>query len=385
MTSMITSGMLRTLAETRKPGSISIYLPTHRFGPETEQDPIRLKNLLAKAEERALVYGLDKRTVRAALAPAGALLDDAEFWRYQGEGLAILISPDAEHRYRLSSPVDEVAYVGDRFCVRPLVRAVTRGQRFCVLALSQNAIRLLDCSRTSAREVDLHDIPESLEQSVGYDYEERSLQFHTGAQPTGGGRAAIFHGQGRPSDQHKQEIEQFFRDVDEGVAELIDDPERPVILACVEFLAPIFRDVNKHLNVLDYVVTGNPDHKKTDELHADALETAAPYFDSAERELREALERTAQPDRTLFGVEDVLRAAEEGRVEGVLADCSGPVWGRRNGAYGKVNVHEKFETEDDDLLDLAIAEAVRTGAEVHAVEPDMMPDGSARIAGLLRF
>ena len=37
---------------------VSIYLPTHRAGSDIQQDPIRLKNLLRRAEEslRAKLY-----------------------------------------------------------------------------------------------------------------------------------------------------------------------------------------------------------------------------------------------------------------------------------------------------------------------------------------
>ena len=52
---------------------------------------------------------------------------------------------------------------------------------FFVLALSQGSVRLFEGSRDGIRELDLADIPTSLRDAVGYDYEQRSLQFHTGA------------------------------------------------------------------------------------------------------------------------------------------------------------------------------------------------------------
>jgi hypothetical protein len=41
---------LRQLVNNASAPCVSLYLPTHRAGPETQQDPIRLKNLLRKAE-----------------------------------------------------------------------------------------------------------------------------------------------------------------------------------------------------------------------------------------------------------------------------------------------------------------------------------------------
>jgi hypothetical protein len=37
---------------------VSIFLPTHRTGPETAQDPIRLRNLLSQADEDLRALGL---------------------------------------------------------------------------------------------------------------------------------------------------------------------------------------------------------------------------------------------------------------------------------------------------------------------------------------
>jgi len=274
-----------------------------------------------------------------------------------------------------------------RIGVRPLVPSAGQSAQFYVLALSQNRVRVFDCTRRSARELDLYDIPKSLEESVGYDYEQKSLQFHTGAAPRNGGRAAMFHGQGRQAgEEDKEEIREFFREIDAGLAKLLDDPGRPVILACVEYLLPIFRDVAKHLNVVERGIHGNPDEEKMETLHAEALTIAEPYIHADERALRERIaERggTADVERTVGGV---LAAARDGRIGGLLVDCKQPVWGRYDPDRNAAELHEKREPGDDDLLDLAVAHALSTGADVFAVDRHAIPgDGTSPLAGVLRF
>ena len=68
---------------------VSMYLPTHRLGPETQQDPIRLKNLLKQAEERLRNNGLRRADADNILGPARRLLNDRVFWQHQGDGLAV--------------------------------------------------------------------------------------------------------------------------------------------------------------------------------------------------------------------------------------------------------------------------------------------------------
>jgi hypothetical protein len=48
---------------------VSIYMPTHRTGVETQQDPIRLKNLLGKAEKELSDRGMGRRDVQKMLEP----------------------------------------------------------------------------------------------------------------------------------------------------------------------------------------------------------------------------------------------------------------------------------------------------------------------------
>ncbi|MBA2486650.1 MAG: hypothetical protein H0V35_11235 [Nitrospira sp.] len=43
--------------------AVFIFLPTHRAGPEIQQDPIRLRNLLKQAESRLITEG--SRSVNA--------------------------------------------------------------------------------------------------------------------------------------------------------------------------------------------------------------------------------------------------------------------------------------------------------------------------------
>jgi hypothetical protein len=70
---------LEGLVENRKGPCVSIFMPTHRKGPETQQDPIRLKNLLKEAEQQLVELELRPTEARELLAPAAALMEDADF------------------------------------------------------------------------------------------------------------------------------------------------------------------------------------------------------------------------------------------------------------------------------------------------------------------
>ncbi len=366
---------------------VSIYLPTHRRGRETEEDRIRLKNGLQELERRLEASGRDAESIAPQLAELRRLLDDIEFWRHQGDGLAIFLSPEGMRMHRLAVPVEEAIDVGRRFLLRPLLPAVSDHSRFHVLALALHSVRLLECTRTTVREVDAHDLPDDLRDVVGYDWEEKSLQFHTRAAPAGAAsadRSAMHHGQGAGEDDDARERERFLRAVDRGLHRLLEGRHAPLVLAADEREMSMYRALSRHPQVLDGGVPGNPEHRSAEQLHAAALEVAAPALEVEARIRRERIAEAAHSDRVATGIAEVLPAALDGRVDTLLVDCDGPIWGAFDPEDRRVRLHESREPRDEDLLDRVVAEAVRTGAAVVPASRSEVPSGR-RVAAMLRF
>jgi hypothetical protein len=86
---------------------VSIYMPTHRTGTETQQDPLRLRNLLGEAEKRLSARGVSTRAVQEMLELANKLLQDSYFWQHQSDGLAIFLSSHRVRSYRLPLNFEE--------------------------------------------------------------------------------------------------------------------------------------------------------------------------------------------------------------------------------------------------------------------------------------
>src|SRR5688572_13443417 len=214
---IITIENLRELTELPGGMCVSIYLPTTPIGREARQGPISLKNLLREAEEKLVEGNLRAPEARDLLAPVESLMTDDEFWQHQSDGLALFLSSAGIHHYRLPQHFEELVVVNERFHVKPLLPLFTGDGYFFVLALSQNAIRLLQCTRDSFSEVELQGVPTSMEEALQFDDPERQLQYHTGSSSPGGAgkRPAIFHGQGVGVDDVKPNILRYFRMVNQ--------------------------------------------------------------------------------------------------------------------------------------------------------------------------
>lgn len=384
-TTLLTRNELHRLATAADGSRVSIYLPTHRAGRETSQDPIRLKNLLGAAEEDMIAQGLRAATAREILAPGKALLDDRDFWLHQGDGLAVFLAADEARLFRLPAAVRELEVVTDHYHVKPLIALVSGDGRYYVLAISLHRVRLFQASRDRIREIDLGDVPNELRDAVGYDWEERSLQFHTGTGADAGGtRRAMFHGQGSPEDDEGAEIERFLRLVDDGVTRLLQHDPAPIVLAGVEHVAAAYRSLTQMRHVLPEGIDGNPDRVSADELRERAWSVVEPLVAARQREATKRFAELAATERTDDRLEHVVRAASEGRIETLFTALGTQRWGRFDPATLRVDLHEVRQPGDRDLLDLAAVESLMTGAEVYAIAPARVPGGGV-IAAINRY
>lgn len=383
---MLSSSTIKRLADDGRGLRVSLYLPTHRAGSETAQDPIRLKNLLTRAAAELEEVGARSTEIDAMLKPARALLDDVEFWAHQADGLAVLLAGGDLEALRLPLTVDELAVVADRFHLKPLLPLLSGDGRFHVLALSQNQVRLFEGSREAIREVDLRDIPQSLRDVVGYDWDESSLQFHTGTSRGMGGRpAAMFHGDGSPKDEAKPEIAAFLRVVDDGITHLLGPVDVPVVLAAVEYVASIYRQITKLPRVMAEVVEGSPDRVPLTELHARAWGIVAPGF-SAERDAAaERFRSLTSTDLATTDLASTVARAMEGRIDTLFIAVGVRAWGRPRTAHRDLEIHPERQPGDRDLFDVAAVHALLTDARVYAVSPELMPVADEAIAAILRY
>jgi len=386
--SLLSKSELKTLMEQHGQWCVSIFMPAHRAGVEVQQDPIRLKNLLGHAEERLIESGFRSPDARELLKPAQELLEPAGFWRRQSDGLAIFVSPKVFRTHRLPVDFQELVVVSERFHIKPLLPLLTGDARFYILALSQNEVRLLEGTRYSVEEVDLENVPESHAEALKWDDPERRLQWHTRTgTTTDGTRAAIFHGHGVASaDDPKDYIRRYFRQIDDGVSDLLRDERAPLVLAGVDYVLPLYREANTYQHLLEEGTTGNPEELSAEELHKQAWTILEPYFQRERKEAAAQYQRLAGAESELASneVQEIVPAAYHGRVETLFVALGFQRWGSFDPDTNTLQVHEEAKPGDEDLLDFAAAHTLLNAGTVYAVEAGKVPDG-APLAAVFRY
>jgi hypothetical protein len=390
MMNIPSKGDLRILLETQNGPCISLFMPTDRTGVERQQDQLRIRRLIREVE--SLVAGkeqLRSTQVEDLLEPIRLLIEDEQFWLHASDGLAIFRSPGVFRPYRLPSSFEEQVIVGGHFYLKPLLPLLTDDGRFYLLALSQNAVRLLECTHYSVNEVELPEqVPTSLAEALKYDQPENELQSHgtasVGTMGKGGRHPTMFHGQGIGIDEAKENILRYFQQINDGLHTLLRDETAPLLLAGVEYLFPIYRQANTYPHLLEQGVTGNPDKLRAETLHEKAWVIVEPYLLKARQEAAAQYEDYADTERASSNSSEVVPAAYYGRVASLFVAVDREQWGAFDPATNTLVIHQQAEPGDEDLLDLAATQTLLHDGSVYAVEQAQMP-GEALLAAMFRY
>ena len=382
---LMTKENLEELLKTDGETCVSVFMPTIKGSEETKQNPIKYRNLLGEAATKLEAVGLRPAEAGKMLEPARPLLEDHKFWQYQSGGLALFLSSKIKRVYTLPLNFSELTVVGDHFCVAPLLPLFAEDGRFYVLALSQHSISLHQCSRHNVTRVDLRQVPRSIADLLELNPREKQLQFHGSSEGHAGGpgRAGMFHGHAQDSNEAKSNILVYFQSVNKGVAAMLKNEGAPLVTAGVDYLNHIYSQANTYPNLYVRSVHGSVTNLRPEELRDRAWELVKPLFETEAAVAVRKYEAALGTPLASNHIKEILRAAEEGRVDTLLVQANAQRWGMYDAATGELELHKKPEPADTELLDLCVTRTLRHGGRVYVQEESKMP-GISPVAAVLR-
>lgn len=380
----LSSQDLRRLIEHPRGPYVSLFMPTERAGRETWQNPTRFKNLIREARNHPAVQEYGSAGNEDLLAPAEPLLEDAHFWQHQDRGLALFIAPGLFRDMRLPLDVNELVVVTGSFHIKPLVPLLTTGDRFNILALSQNAVRLFRASRYGVEERNPPNLPKGMQEALGeYDL-EKELQFRTGTPGRRGQRPALFHGHGPGKENEKDKILEYFRKVDQALQDVLREETGPLVLMGVDYLLPLYRKANTYPSLLEEGASGNPDQLDAEAIHRKTLPILEDLFLQERRQAMERYREAVGTGLATAQLGEIVPAACNGRVDCLFVALGVQRWGSFDPASQKVSVHATAEQGDQDLLDLAAIHTFLNGGSLYALAQSEMP-GEGDIGAVFRY
>ncbi|HEY8506694.1 MAG TPA: hypothetical protein VIL46_19075 [Gemmataceae bacterium] len=387
---LLTRNDLKAMRGHTEPPCVSVFIPTHRV--RAEEDAIRWKNCLNRAEEQLVKWGLRSPEARDLLVPARAKQDDTQFWNHQSDGLACFLASGMARFYRLPLSLAEQVVVAPHFHIKPLFPILERNYRFFLLALSEKHVRLYQGNGWTIEAVDLEGVPASLADALRYDEKISQLQWRK--QPavgTGGahgqGGPMMFHGHGVGIDDEKNDLLRYFQQIDRGLHDYLNGVSAPLALAGVEYLWPIYRRANTYPHLLEEGVPGNPDRTHPQVLHAKAWPIVRKAFPDARRRELERFGHLAgtEPGKVSADLGTIVAAAAAGRVETLfLRDSNFCRWGAWNPDTGEVTLHDVQQPKSEDLLNLAALETLGNEGNIYVLPEGEVP-GGGDVAAVFRW
>ncbi|MFD4438555.1 hypothetical protein ACFWPK_02105 [Nocardia sp. NPDC058519] len=357
-------GELKALAAVTDSWCVSIYTPTESDTANPDQNRIAFSN----QARRTLDLVTDPGARTALQEEFDAVIEDAEFWRYQARTLVVLATPTRIRTYRLPNALSAAETVGDRFYLPRLVRAVTFPQSAFVLALAEGGVRLVEVTPDRpARTVPVEGLPSSAADYAG----KASL----------GDRAPKGRVQG--DEGSKMRVRQYARAIDAELRAVLAGRDVPLILAASEPSDSLYRSVSSYDGLLAESIPGNPEHVSDEDLAERSRKILDRHYSTQLAELAELLDKRRGEGRASTDVSDLARAATAGAIDTVLVDIDASVPGTVS-PEGAVVFGDPTDTETPGVLDEITRRVLLTGGDVLAVRAQDMPDG-AQIAGILRY
>ncbi len=347
---------------------VSIYLQTSPVTQHAQQDRIEFKNLGRTALDQLRANDTEKSAVAAIAEAIDDLVDDDEFWRFQANSLAVLITPDATRTYRLPNRLTNMVEVSDRFHVKPLLRAMTVPQSAFVLALAQNSVRVVEVSADlPAYTVKVDGMPSDVASAVG----KASIGDRS--------QSGRIHG----SEGQKVRLRQYARKVDGALRDLLGGREVPLILASVAPLDAIFRSVNTYPHLVPEGIVGNPETQSDAELAVASRAILDRLFQLELLQLRTLFRTREAQGRTTTDLAQAARAATFGAVAVLLVDIDEVLPGRVDDE-GRVELGTGPSAATYGVVDEIASRALLAGARVLGVRRTDIPGGGS-LAAILRY
>lgn len=364
-TDIPTRSELEALVNASAPWSVSIYTPTEADTPTPEENRIAFSNQTREALEL-----VSDRRARSSLAEElEDLIDDEDFWRFQSRTLVVHATPERMRTFRVPNRLEPGVTVGDRFFVKPLLRAVTFPQSAFVLALAEGSVRLVEITPDSpAAEVRVPGLPTS-----AADYARKSSL---------SGRAPKGRIQG--TEGRKLRVRQYARAVDQELRDVLTGRDLPLILAATEPIAGLFRSVNSYDGLLEDTIAGNPEHLTDEELATRARTILDDHYARELSGLRELFDLRRAESRATTDLSDIARAATFGAVDTLLVDIDTTIHGTIAETDGTLTLAAESDADTPGVVDEIARRVLLSNGRVLAVRTADIPD-SAPAAAILRY
>ena len=363
---------------------LSLYMPTFRSFPDSQQNPVKYRNALKELKSK-LEGKPDAGDYESLLGPFERLAEDSAFWAHPQDGLAVFGAPGFFHIEKVQRPVPEMVVVNDHLYLKPLVRVFQSEDSYQILALDRKEIKLYQGNRYVLDEIVMApSVPRTIEEALGPDVKQQGVERQATHGAGKGGQTQMHHGHGSKKDEVGVDIERFFRVIDRAICEAHSKPsELPLILAALPEYHTHFRNISKNPFLLDEAIHKNADSMTPEALREEAWKLMQPRYHAR---LQEILDMFHAQKARAMATDDLTHAVEfasEGRVGTLIVEADRRIPGHIEGKMPRRAVVRDDPAAGDILDDLA-ERVLKTGGQVIVAPLGSMPTDTG-LAAIFRY
>lgn len=362
---------------------VSVYLTFDKKNINGKFENLAFKNALQEVSKALQNKGIDDGIIVRMLEPGYTLLRDDQFWFNLTPGLAVFMADGFFKYIKLQSAVKEQIFINNSFYIAPLIPVITQNEYFFLLAISKKQAKFYRADAFGMQYISIPELPNGTDDVIHFEEKEDENLFRMGGR--GGTGGANFHGVGAGKPDEKKNIAIYLEEVDRTLwKEVLHTESVPLLLAGVEYLIPIYKQVSTYKFIWDDVITGNHEHDETNALYERAKSLMQPYFQQRVHKALENYSNQSKTSKTSSIPADVIPAAYYGQVSQLFVEKDEHIWGTFNEETTELELHETQKEGDECLLDKAVMKTIQHGGEVFFLTKDHMPTQSKLVA-MLRY
>jgi hypothetical protein len=287
--------LLHQLAQPQEGPCVSISLNTHRTHPDSQADGILLKKLCRDATDR-LVEGYGKRETAKLVERIQQIPDELNM-SYNLDSLHIFISNSTREIVKKSFSIDRNGVqISDSFAIKPLLKALSRTERYLILVISQASTALY----TALDDVIIEEVT-----SHGFPFEENPHYL----------TRAIERSDTKRVDN---QIKEYFNTIDKAVVAVHRELDLDCVVISVAENYPMLLDVADKPSIYLGNVSKHYKDLSPKTLAEDAWTMMQTVLaDRRKKAIAEMREAIAQAN-VITDITEIYRAAKEGRGDLLL-------------------------------------------------------------------
>jgi len=367
------------LAQNREGPCLSLYLPTQRYFPDNQQNLLRFRGLISQIEA-ILSKRNSARETADLLQPMVHLVGSHDFWNHTLDGLAVFAAAGFSEVILLQHSVPELTVVSDTFHTKPLRKILQSSDRYQILALSLQEVKLYEGNRYVLDEVILEpEFPSTLTKALG---EEITEPHHTVAS-YGGTSHATHHGHAGASEESEKDRDRFFRVIDRALQKNHVNG-LPLILAALPEHHQHYQTISHHPTLVKEGIKKNPSALTNEQLCELAWKIIEPHSLARLSAVSETFRLAKSQGLGFEKIETVAEAVFNGRVATLLIEAERTLLGRIHPGSGRISFADDDDPQVDDLLDDLGESVLQKGGHVNVIPAAQMPT-STGIAAICRY